>query len=356
MSARPVLVSEGGGATRAALSTVRLLAAAGYAPSVATATDMSLAAASRHCARVVRVPSARTDPAGYAEAVRSEQQSLPYVDVLPASDVDLVALGRALDLLDKEKSAAAAAAAGFEVPQTQVFESRASLLAAADTLPYPVVVKPAVRRFTAQRADNPSQLAAIPGDDARLLVQPFITEQLSGVLGVAWHGEILLAAHLRYLRVWPSPCGTASAAETVAPDDALEQRLARLFADYDGMFHVDLAGPHLLDINPRMHPASPVVAAAGINLPARWCDLMQGIPVARARARAGAHFRWEEGDARSVVRGVRQHGLPLREAVHQLRPRRGTAHSIVSLTDPAPAAVRARALAQRVRNGRAIEW
>jgi predicted ATP-grasp superfamily ATP-dependent carboligase len=355
-----VLISEGGGGeSRAALAAVRSLAAAGYQTAVTVSGPLSLAAASRHTSRRVPAPSVHDDPEGYAAAVRAELARREYLDVLCASDAALIALDRPVGtLLDKEVTGRLAREGGLDVPTTRVFATRAELLEAGDELDYPVVVKPAVKWFMAARVDAAHELAeAVPaGHDTRLLVQPWLTDDLRGVVGLCWEGRIILAAHLRYERVWPYPCGTVSAAETVAADRDLERSLERLLGDYQGLFHVDLAGTNLLDVNPRLHAATPLALAGGINLPAAYCDLLQGRTVREERARPGLRYRWEEGDLRSLIRQRRQGDLSLSELWEGARPRRKTVHSVVSIADPGPTLERGRYLMRRLRRSDPISW
>ncbi|MGH2700442.1 MAG: hypothetical protein ACRDJ2_01570, partial [Actinomycetota bacterium] len=75
---------------RIALTTVRALAAGGYDPVLTVGPGRSIAAASRHCRRTVRVP--RVSDPGYAESVRAELDEHPYLTFLPVNDEALLAL------------------------------------------------------------------------------------------------------------------------------------------------------------------------------------------------------------------------------------------------------------------------
>jgi len=348
-----VLISEGGsGQSRAALAAVRALRAAGYETTVTMSGPLSLAGVSRDCSRRVRVPRADLDPAGYAAAMRAERSRRDYVAVLPASDAAMLAMELPVDrFLNKVACADGARRVGLEVPPTQVFASRAELLESAAHLPYPVVVKPAIKYFAAQRVDGPDELRRLPEAAAQLLVQPFLGDRLHGLLGVMWQGSLVAAVHLRYLRIWPLPCGTVAAAETIAPDPDLEDRIEALASGYDGLIHADMAGPYLLDLNPRVHASLPVAVASGTNLVALYCDLLRGQSVARRRGRSGFFFRHAEADIRSVIHQVRRRTMTLGEAVRALRPRRGAVHSVLSLRDPLPVIARFGFLLQRVLGG-----
>jgi hypothetical protein len=349
-----VLISEGGsGESRAAVAAVRALATEGYKPAVTVSGDLSLAGSSRYCARRVPVPPASSAPQAYAEAIRRELEAGEYLTVLPASDPAILALGLPVrHLLDKVACAAAAECVGLRVPPNRVFDSAQELLDAARKLTYPLVVKPDVKRHTAIRARSAQELADRLAPWARgpgrLVVQPYISDDLRGLVGLIWHGELMSAMHMGYRRIWPLPCGTVAAAETIAPDLELEERLTRLLSGYDGLFHADIAGEYLLDVNPRVHATLPLALAAGINPVARYCDLLRGRTVARARSRPGVFFRWVEGDVRSIWRSLRERRLTWRVALRALAPRRGTVYSYESWRDPGPLLTRTRYLARRV--------
>ena len=156
-------------------------------------------------------------------------------------------------------------------------------------------------------------------------------------------------AHQRYLRTWPPDCGTASAAETVEPDLELEAAVLRLLDGFEGVFQAQLAGPYLLDLNPRVYGSLPLAVEAGANLPAVYCDLLRGVERDVVRARPGVFYRWIEGDLRHLFAGVRDGSLGLGAAVRALLPRRGAAHSTESLSDPLPAIARLRYAMRRSR-------
>ncbi|TML88395.1 MAG: hypothetical protein E6G06_16295 [Actinobacteria bacterium] len=350
MAGEWVLVTEGGdGQSRAAVAAVRALAADGYRPAVTEYEGLSLAGASRHCARRVPVPLGEADPEGYAKAVRTELESRPYLAVFPGSDAALVALDAPVQhLINKESSARLAVAAGLPVPPSRVFESAEELLAAAHDLEYPIVVKPVVKRYAAARFGSADELEAVAGREGLMVVQPYLRENLRGVVGLMWQGKLVAATHLQYLRVWPAPCGTIASGTTVPPDAELEARLETLLAGYDGVFHVDLAGPYLLDVNPRTHASLPVAIIAGANVVSLYCSLLRGAPVAPVRGRPGLFFRHLEGDLRSILWQVRAREMGPAAALDALRPRRGTVHSFSTWRDLGPTRARLRYVTRRL--------
>ncbi|MEA2508103.1 MAG: hypothetical protein QOG21_185 [Actinomycetota bacterium] len=333
---RRVLVTHGGsGQSRGTVSTVRALASDGWKPTVTVSGSLSMAAASRFCAARINVPYAGTD--GYPEAVMEEFDRGSYAAIIPTSDVALVALKFPVrHLMDKVECAKAAVAAGLSVPPSQTFGSTGELLSAAHQLDYPVVIKPALKRYSAARVDSAAQLPKALKEEGPVIVQPYLSDRLRAVVGLMWEGELRAAVHLDYVRVWPMPCGTTASAVTVSPDEDTEAGLLRLLAGYNGIFHAEFAGDYLLDLNPRVHGTLPLALGAGVNLPASYCRLVTGGAVATVRGRPGRFFRWMEGDFRSVLTNLRQGRMDAGAAVRALAPHRGTIHSYESLSDPGP--------------------
>jgi predicted ATP-grasp superfamily ATP-dependent carboligase len=350
-----VLLSEGGnGESRAAVTAVRALAHAGYRTSVTETDRLSLAGASRWCDRRVPVAPVEVDAAAYANAIRAELSTRPYLTSFFTTDAALLALDAPVrHLLDKASSGELARAAGLQPPPTEVFDTTEELRGAASRLRYPIVVKPALKLSSAEVVENASELAsAIGAYQGRVLVQPRIEEPFFGFGGLMYHGRLVAAMRTRYVRLWPQPCGTVATAETLPPDPALEERVVELLRGYEGPFHLDFVGPYLLDVNPRIHATLPLAIRGGANIVAMYCDLLRGRAVSDVRVAAGLRFRWVEGDLRSLLWGVRRGRLDVGEALAALAPRRGTVHSFASYSDPGPSVARARYLLRRVSGGR----
>jgi predicted ATP-grasp superfamily ATP-dependent carboligase len=110
-----------------------------------------------------------------------------------------------------------------------------------------------------------------------------------------------------------------------------------------------------IDFNPRVYGSLALALAAGVNLPAIWCDWLLGRDTARAPSpRRNVLYRREDSELRNAAAALRGRGL--RSAVEILRPRRNVAHAYYSLRDPLPAVARAvgltRTHARRRRRGR----
>jgi hypothetical protein len=329
-----VLVTADGPQLRDPLVAVRALAAGGYRPALAVSCLSSIATASRYCLRRVDVPPC--DDPGFVAGIQDELDRGRYLTVLPASEAALLALGVSTPhLVDKVELARAAEAVGIPSPPSRVFASAEELLDSAAELEYPVIVKPSVHRSNASRVDSPAGLTGAVVQDGPVIVQPFLAD-LNAVSGVIWNGRLIAAVHERWFRIWKYRCGVASAAVTVPPDLDREERLLRLMEGYEGYFHAQFAGPHLMDLNLRVHTSHPLAVAAGVNLVAAYCDLLRGVDVAPMRARPGVYFRWLEGDIRHLAKAVRYGHMSVPSAIVALRPHRGSAHSTESLRDPVP--------------------
>jgi predicted ATP-grasp superfamily ATP-dependent carboligase len=342
---RPVLVSDHiNGHSRSAIAAVRALDQAGFRTVVTVTGSGSPAAASRSCGDVLRIPA---DGAGaLRRAVEEFVAAQPKAVVMAASDAVLIALGLpGRDLVDKSALPERAAAAGLSVPTTREFPDGALLAEAADSLEYPVVVKATVKTSggeNTRRVNSARDLrAAYAAHRSPLVVQPVAVGTMRAVCGVLHDGRLLAVVHQTYLRIWPPDCGTASAAITTTPDHDLEDRLPTLLAGHTGVFQVQLIGDEVIDVNPRVYGSLPLAVAAGANLPAIASRAALGCPPSGiVRGRPDVRYRWLEGDVRRLVHDVRAGGLPLRDAGRALLPRRGTAHSIESLRDPAPGLLR----------------
>jgi hypothetical protein len=347
-----VLVADGsrrsGDQGRAALAAVRALGAAGFRPAVTVSSRFSLAGRSRYCSRRVAVPPVTDE--GFLPALRNELASRPYLACLPVSDaVQIMLDAPGAEFLDKEQLAISAQRAGIPTPPSRSFDSSAELVAAADDLEYPVVVKPVVHTYDPFRANSPVELTKKIVQEGPVVVQPFLTEQIRSLSGVVWKGTLTAAVHSVWLRIWPSECGSASAAETVAPDFELEDRMATLLRGYDGIFNAQFIGNYLLDLHPRIYGTHSLAMAAGVNQVAIYCDLLRGGELPAVRGKAGAFYRWLEGDLRLAYTLVRKRELSLGVAFANLRPRRGAAHSIESIGDPGPLLARLSYSTRRLR-------
>lgn len=361
----PVLVT--GGEHTAALGAVRALRAAGHEPWVGASSRRAYAARSRASAGTVPLPYSGADPAGFLGRLRAEVARLGVRVVIPGTEPDLVAITESSDtsiraiaglpqpdvvkrIIDKTEVYQAARSVGLSVPRTELIDREG--VAAVSEADFPAIVKPVRSARTADsgalvRID--ARLVASHAELGRLLdelgtdqwlFQARIEGQLGAISGVARDGEVVAALHQRSRRVWPPDAGVSAFAETVAADPALEGQVARLIGalSWSGIFQAQFIhndrGAHLIDLNPRVYGSLALATAAGVNLPAIWIAVVTGSRVEPATYRVGVHYRSDELDLRSLLHLAR-HGSPAAAATGLL-PRRRTAHSVVSLSDPAP--------------------
>jgi predicted ATP-grasp superfamily ATP-dependent carboligase len=241
-----------------------------------------------------------------------------------------------------------ARAAGFRIPPT-LRVSDLSVKEIGSDMRYPFIVKPTLKVTGARLIESESDVQSLPDlPDTDWLVQPFLGDQMRGLIGLMWDGRLVGATHLEYRNLWPLPVGTAASALTTVPDLALESRVTELLSEYSGLFHMDLAGDYLLDLNPRIHAGLSVAVASGVDLPVMLCRLIAGEEVARVRGVSGLLYRWLEQDVRSIMNQARSGDKSWPDAAKQLLARRGTVHSVWSLSDPVPSLVRVRKVVKAV--------
>jgi predicted ATP-grasp superfamily ATP-dependent carboligase len=364
----------------ASLALVRGLAAAGYAPVTAISHRQTFAARSRASSEVVEVPSAEGSPKEFAQAVIALAPQLGVSAVLPGTEAALLALARYAGSIpvpfgapvreiveratDKARVIALAPACGLSVPRT-VVDTPAALIARAADFDYPVILKPERTRiavedrlayFTACRIASARQLSDVleTRPSAQWAVQPYLPGNLAAVSGVAWEGRVLATLHQRSLRIWPPEAGYSCYAISTEADHELEERIGALVGrlGWSGIFQVQMlqsghGSPRVIDFNPRPYGSLALAIRAGLNLPGIWADLVLGRVPVLPRPRPGVRYRLESGDAKAILRALRQRRL--KAAAAAALPRRDTAHAVLSLRDPAPAVVLAGKLLARTR-------
>ena len=142
-----VLVSDGADAgTRDCVVAIRALAQAGY--NVAVTVRSPRAVLSRYVGRRVLVE----DDIAAGSGERWTAVPIPHSSP-PARRWSSRWMLKCQPCLDKVATSRRARGTRITVPEEMVFEKPGDLAAAAHTLRYPVVVKPAVRTFKAFRAD-----------------------------------------------------------------------------------------------------------------------------------------------------------------------------------------------------------
>jgi predicted ATP-grasp superfamily ATP-dependent carboligase len=357
------------------LGALRALHAGGYEPWGAAHGPGSYAERSRLVAGTVVVP--RGD--GFAEAVRDAAVRHGVAAVLPGVERDLVALSEArasfpaevavgapppetvARATDKQALAEVCARVGIETPPT-------SEIAAGEDVELPAVVKPlrselrdeggrlvhAAPAVVSTREALHETLAAYPG--GRGLVQPFLSDRIYGLCGVAWNGELVCSEHQVSERIWPVDAGMVSYVETVERDRDLDARIARFVAEigWSGIFQLQLLEHdgrlYAIDLNPRIYISVSLAVTAGMNLPAIWADLLLGREPRVSDYRVGVRWRNDEDDPRAIASHL-LHG-DRRRGARGLHPRRRTTHAVFSWRDPGPSLRSVAKLVSRARASR----
>jgi predicted ATP-grasp superfamily ATP-dependent carboligase len=373
-----VLITDG--EQRSVVAALRGLSSAGYAVTVAASHRPAAAQWSRDCARRLQVPLANHDGgATLAQVIRDELERDRYIAVIPGSEAVLRALStyreqieplaplglpseEAIErALDKRTLLEEAARQGLEGPTSRTCAGPAELAACADEVGYPIMVKPARSVRTegvwqqqqAVIARAPSELEAA----SQTLATPYMVQRyhegaaVVEVAGVIDEGELLAASVSRYARTWPPQAGSASASVTIDPPEGLLESSRRLLTSigWRGIFDLEfLELEHgryaTIDLNPRVFGSMVLAIAAGANLPAIWVSALQGERHAPVMARPGVHYRWEEGEVRTLLRAAVRGRAD--ELLNVVRPRRHTVWAFTRIGDPGPVVARGLAVGQ----------
>jgi predicted ATP-grasp superfamily ATP-dependent carboligase len=359
---------------RAVLAMVRCLAATGSRVTAVATTRTAPGLWSRGPERRLVAPDPRASVEGFLAALERIVADGTYDLLLAGADAALLAIsgnrdrfaGRVqlglpdhevvLRSLDKDALVAAAARAGLAVPEGRVCQTPAEALAAAGELGYPALVKPlqtvvevdgASRRWGSVVAADAAAVDAAIRRFGASIVQRRLQGPVISVGGVMAGGRLLAAAVSQYDRTWPVEGGNVSFSHTIAPTEGLLERVAALVEalGWSGLFEVELiwpadAGPAAIDFNPRAYGSLALAIAAGVPLPAIWCDwlLTGSAPASPVIAGTGVRYRWEDADARHLLWRARNGDG--RRAARAILPRRGVTHAYFQLRDPLPGLIR----------------
>jgi D-aspartate ligase len=275
----------------------------------------------------------------------ARERLLPYYRmVLP--DHDVVEM-----LMDKNRFAAYAAENGFRVPAMRELASRADAARAAQELPFPAILKPAVKApdWMARTGDkvhqveNGKELLALYDRFQRyadlLLVQEWVPGPDANLYSlncyISQAGEPLVTFVARKLRQWPPQAGTSCLGEEVRNDEVLAESM-RFFASvgYRGLGYMEmkrhaLTGDHYM-IEPnigRPTGRSAIAEAGGVPLLyTMYCDAV-GLPLPEPRAQRYSGVKWIylRRDLQSAFYYWRRGELTFAEWRDSIRGRKGYA-------------------------------
>ncbi len=336
------------GDTRAALAIVRSLGSHGVRVTVGAPALESLAGASRHAGRRLRLPDAMGDPEGLGETLVALAAREPDRVWFPVTDASLAVVDRIRDQLtsvrlpipnrealawawDKDRLPELARAAGLHTPRTWRPAGIEEVGALADELRYPLVLKPRRSRWRGADGFVAGQVGYV-NTPATLLTtweamharipEPLIQEHVPGIgMGVfllADRGRILARFAHRRLREKPPSGGVSVLSESIPVPSELIEPCDRLMAElrWHGVCMVEFkldardGRPWLIELNPRFWGSLALAIAAGVDFPWLLFQLALGEPPDEMPAyRAGVRNRWELGDLDHLLLRLRDpHG------------------------------------------------
>lgn len=360
---------------RSVLAASRGLHQAGYRVSAVASSRPAMTHWSRSCHRRFLLADPRTDPTRYAAGLEAILKREACDVLVPGTDTAMLAVSEHRQLfeplvrlglpsrvvvrraMDRVFVYREAAALGFSVPTSVTCAGDAETQSAAREIGFPVILKPASevgRKVRSLVAADPAALANV----VRRLTGAVIVQRFETGCWVMSCGGVVVGDRLhsiavsRYLRTWPPSAGSASLAETIAPPPGLAVAIEALLRaiGWQGVFEIELLAwddgrLSLIDFNPRLYGSLSLAIAAGVNLPAIWCDHLLDREPDPVVARAGVRYRWEDGEICNLVSLVRRRRFG--EAAAVLRPVQRVTHAQFRLTDPGPLAARILYLAAR---------
>jgi predicted ATP-grasp superfamily ATP-dependent carboligase len=376
------------GEQRAALAVVRSLGEAGHRVFVCSARARSLAGASRFCDGERRVPDALREPDAYVTAVRALCDELEVDTLIPISEPSLLAVLSAEEawdgvllpfagrteferICDKALVMETARSLGIGVPRQWKLEAPVDRTAlAAETLGYPLVLKPARSVIDAAGARAKSSVAHVadagalegaleaqPPGAYPILLQERIVGPGIGVFLLIWDGEVRASFFHRRLREKPPSGGVSVFRESAAPDEALLERSVALLSAFGWRgvamveYKVDEATgtPYLMEINGRFWGSLQLAIDAGVDFPALLVEVADGKAGPPVHSyRVGVRSRWWWGDVDQLLlrlrRSAEELSLPpgaqgrARAVLEFLRASgRGSRNEVLRWSDPSPA-------------------
>lgn len=334
-----------------ALAVVRALGEAGVPVEVLHYDPRDFAQASRHVVADIRIPHPLYDEAGFVEALVEEARRLGGSILIPASDESTVAVSRNRDVLakhctvacpewaiterfiDKARTHALADAHGIPAPRTLVPRSTEDLESYADSIGFPLLLKPAeshrfYERFKRKmvRADTMAALKTsydqaveaglavmlqeiIPGDDAAVV----------NYNAYVWNGKPLAEFTARQLRKAPPSLGSPRVAISERISEVIEPGRRILAAmDFHGFacteFKLDRRDGvyKLMEVNGRHNLSGLLAVRCGMNFPLmQYRHLAEGVMPAGGPYRSGIYWTdvFRDAGYSLAYLGKERHGL-----------------------------------------------
>jgi predicted ATP-grasp superfamily ATP-dependent carboligase len=350
MAAQPYRILVTDGEQRAALAVVRSLGAEGHIVHVAACARHTIAGASRYTRRTWRVPDALEQPTQFADAVRTIVQQAEIEIVIPISEASLLAilpirdrLAARLPFPDIDTFRAichkglvldTAQSVGIAIPAQHTVTSVSALdTVPYDTLPYPLVVKPArsvadgpstsaprdhpsgdaetrtkfIVRHAADREALRSILETMEPQAFPLLLQQRVIGPGVGIFVLLWNDTILAAFSHQRIREKPPSGGVSVYRVSRSMDHTLLDRSIALLRAFGwcGVAMVEYkvdertGVPFLMEINGRFWGSLQLAIDAGVDFPTllvRAATGEQPTPVVAYDTACGSRWWWGDVD------------------------------------------------------------
>ena len=312
-----------------ALAVVRSLGRQGVAVEVASHLEAPLCRRSLYAKQVSIYPDPLRDQHGFLDWIEERLQDPGYQLIIPVTERSLLPIHGARErlgeerialppaggleiALDKAKTIELARRLGLRVPRGVVPDTIEEAVALADSIGYPVVVKPQASIGTDELARVQVSVAyARDGDELRVraghalrlggvILQELFRGDGVGIELIADRGRVVYAFQHRRLHEVPLSGGGSSLRESVPVRPELLDAARRLMEalQWHGVAMVEFKEDPstgefcLMEINGRFWGSLPLAVAAGADFPAMLLELMtRGAIEPRPPARTGVYCR-----------------------------------------------------------------
>jgi predicted ATP-grasp superfamily ATP-dependent carboligase len=369
-----------------AVASVRSLARAGHAVFVGEAASWSKAGWSRASSGTFRYPSPKGEVSGFIEAITAFVHQRPGTLVLPMTEATTLPLSANRDFLtaagarlilpehsdllrafDKDETTRLAASLGVAVPKTLSVTSPEQAREAAQSLRYPLVLKPSASEELSQDgklrtsgrpryASNPEQCMAafrdISSRASAVLIQEFVAGEGTGYFALMHHGELRAEfAHRRIRDVYPTGSGSAVRISVSVDPEIRRSSLAILSAlRWHGVAMVEYrkrsdSSAVFMEVNGRFWHSLPLACYAGVDFPKLLVQMAENGDIPQSTAyKSGVRCRWLLGDLRHLAEVWKgpPAGYPgaypgrLSTLLQVVTPVPGTYHDLFQWRDPLP--------------------
>jgi len=312
---------------RKTLAAVRALGQNRIRVTVGESTRLAMAAFSRYCHKRVVYPSPRSTPDKFLEFTHDLLTKKPFRMLLPMEEdttcllsghhdrfsrltyLPIPSKNKLTQVRNKANIIRLAEQLGIPIPQTWHIQDLSQLDGIADTLPYPVVIKPQISSgavgvaYPKNKQELKISYQAIHQQFPYPMIQEFIPREGSGYgASFLFDEKSRLKAgfvHKR-LREYPVTGGASTLRVSIRHDDIYD--MARTLLDKIGWFGVAMVEfkvdprdglPKLMEINPRFWGSLSLAIHAGVNFPLLLHKMAMGErfdPVEKYRT--GIACRW----------------------------------------------------------------